>query len=220
VRPSPLVQGRGHSRLRERGWAVPIPTRGHTLWYSSYICTLWVRGFINRKIQGPSPFSIQRICTPNLRIISRVHLCYHRTKLRNHNFVKTLVPFQTFLSKSSKIKFQITFLFRVFYLCGLFFSQLATLRIFFGEITEYKIILQNRELPSQIRLLNIVFKINHKLRSQITHGGLGQYSSAPMLNISLVKTMMALAPEWHHTFPPPHSSILPLCFSLFSLYSS
>jgi hypothetical protein len=24
----------------ERGWGVPIPTRGQTLWYSRYICTL------------------------------------------------------------------------------------------------------------------------------------------------------------------------------------
>jgi hypothetical protein len=32
----PLVQGGGHSRLRERGWGIPIPTRGHTLWYSKY----------------------------------------------------------------------------------------------------------------------------------------------------------------------------------------
>jgi hypothetical protein len=27
--------------LRESGWGVPIPTRGHTLWCSIYISTLW-----------------------------------------------------------------------------------------------------------------------------------------------------------------------------------
>ncbi len=34
--PPPLVPG-GHIRLRVRGWGVPIPTRGQTLWYSRYI---------------------------------------------------------------------------------------------------------------------------------------------------------------------------------------
>jgi hypothetical protein len=32
----------GHTRLRERGGGVPILTRGHTLWYSFYIRTLWL----------------------------------------------------------------------------------------------------------------------------------------------------------------------------------
>jgi hypothetical protein len=31
--------GGGHIRLRERGWGVPIRTRGQTLCYSRYICT-------------------------------------------------------------------------------------------------------------------------------------------------------------------------------------
>ncbi len=40
--PPPLwFRGEGHIRWRERGGRVPIPTRGHTLWYSLYICTLW-----------------------------------------------------------------------------------------------------------------------------------------------------------------------------------
>jgi hypothetical protein len=35
VCPSPRFWGEGHTRLRERGGGrVPIPTRGHTLWYS------------------------------------------------------------------------------------------------------------------------------------------------------------------------------------------
>jgi hypothetical protein len=36
--------GEGHTRLRERVEGVPIPTRGHTLWYSLYIRvrTLWI----------------------------------------------------------------------------------------------------------------------------------------------------------------------------------
>jgi hypothetical protein len=30
-----------HTRLGEMRWGVPIPTRGKTLWYSRYVCTLW-----------------------------------------------------------------------------------------------------------------------------------------------------------------------------------
>jgi hypothetical protein len=41
-----LVPGRGHTRLRKRGWGVPIRTRGQALWYSRYIrmydCTYFV----------------------------------------------------------------------------------------------------------------------------------------------------------------------------------
>ncbi len=35
-----------HSRLRESGWGVPIPTMGQTLGYSIYICTLWTVLFL------------------------------------------------------------------------------------------------------------------------------------------------------------------------------
>jgi hypothetical protein len=38
----PWFRGEGHTRWRERGWdrgRVPIPARGHTLWYSVNICT-------------------------------------------------------------------------------------------------------------------------------------------------------------------------------------
>jgi hypothetical protein len=41
--PPPWFRGEEHTRLRERGWVVPIPTRGQTLWYSRYICTLCSR---------------------------------------------------------------------------------------------------------------------------------------------------------------------------------
>jgi hypothetical protein len=42
--PAPLVPGVGaHALAGERGGGrVPIPARGQTLWYSVYICTLWV----------------------------------------------------------------------------------------------------------------------------------------------------------------------------------
>jgi hypothetical protein len=33
--------GRGTLTGERRGGRVPIPTRGHTLWYSANICTLW-----------------------------------------------------------------------------------------------------------------------------------------------------------------------------------
>jgi hypothetical protein len=42
--PSPLwLGGRGTLAGERGGGRVPIPTRGHTLWYSLYICTLWCR---------------------------------------------------------------------------------------------------------------------------------------------------------------------------------
>ncbi len=37
VCPPPLVPGGGE----RRGGRVPIPTRGITLWYSVYVCSLW-----------------------------------------------------------------------------------------------------------------------------------------------------------------------------------
>ncbi len=38
----PRFRGGGaHSLAGERGGKVPIRTRGHTLWYSVYMCTLW-----------------------------------------------------------------------------------------------------------------------------------------------------------------------------------
>ncbi len=49
--PPPALGGGAHS-LAERGVGrVPIPTRGHTLWYSLYLHTLW-----------SSPMKIQCIC--------------------------------------------------------------------------------------------------------------------------------------------------------------
>ncbi len=42
VRPPLWLRGE-HIRLRERGRAAPIRTRGQTLWYSRYICTSWCR---------------------------------------------------------------------------------------------------------------------------------------------------------------------------------
>ncbi len=45
--PPPRFWGEGHTRWRDRGGRVPIPTRGqspgHTLWYSLYIRTLWCK---------------------------------------------------------------------------------------------------------------------------------------------------------------------------------
>jgi hypothetical protein len=38
----PLVPREGHTRLRERGGGVPVPRRGHSLWYSLYLRTLWI----------------------------------------------------------------------------------------------------------------------------------------------------------------------------------
>ncbi len=45
VSPSPFGCGWGeHTRLRERGWGVPVRTRGQTLWYSRYtvyVLSIW-----------------------------------------------------------------------------------------------------------------------------------------------------------------------------------
>ncbi len=41
--PPPFDPGGGHTRLREGVGGVPIPTRGHKLWCSIYISTLWGR---------------------------------------------------------------------------------------------------------------------------------------------------------------------------------
>ncbi len=38
----PLVRGRDTLAGERGGGRVPIPTRGHTLWYSIFICTLWL----------------------------------------------------------------------------------------------------------------------------------------------------------------------------------
>jgi hypothetical protein len=41
----PLVEGGGGPQsLTGEGVGGPIPTRGQTLWYSMYICTLWGKG--------------------------------------------------------------------------------------------------------------------------------------------------------------------------------
>jgi hypothetical protein len=47
----PLIKGEGHTRLWERRWEVPIPTRGQILLYFRYIlvCTLWYYG---NKLKG------------------------------------------------------------------------------------------------------------------------------------------------------------------------
>ncbi len=41
--PSRIFASRGRDTLAcgRGGGGIPIPTRGHTLWYSRYICTLW-----------------------------------------------------------------------------------------------------------------------------------------------------------------------------------
>jgi hypothetical protein len=39
----PVSEGEGNTRWRERGWESPNSDEGHTLWYSLYVRTLWVR---------------------------------------------------------------------------------------------------------------------------------------------------------------------------------
>jgi hypothetical protein len=59
VCPSPLwFRGDGHTRSRERGWWIPIPTRGHTstLWYSMYV--LFALSGPNRVVFGDNNFQI------------------------------------------------------------------------------------------------------------------------------------------------------------------
>ncbi len=70
--PLPLVQEEGHTRLREKG-GVPIPTRGHTLWYSMYICTLW--GTTGKSLQVPAH---------GVMALTRHQVYFHHN--RNYNF--------------------------------------------------------------------------------------------------------------------------------------
>jgi hypothetical protein len=60
--PPPIGSvGEGHTRLRESGVGVLIPTRGHTLWYSLYVCTLRSTA----GIAGRSPeHNVQGLCVP------------------------------------------------------------------------------------------------------------------------------------------------------------
>ncbi len=49
----PLVPGGGaHSLVGEGEVVVPIPTRGHTLWYSVYLCTLWCQDSMQRSTRS------------------------------------------------------------------------------------------------------------------------------------------------------------------------
>jgi hypothetical protein len=51
----PLVLEGGGILAGERGVGrVPIPTRGHTLWYSLYIRILWVVHISNAKEKNPT----------------------------------------------------------------------------------------------------------------------------------------------------------------------
>ncbi len=43
VPPPPCFWGEGNTRWRERGWESPNSDEGHTLWYSLYVRTLWLR---------------------------------------------------------------------------------------------------------------------------------------------------------------------------------
>jgi hypothetical protein len=68
--PPPALGGGAHS-LAERGVGrVPIPTRGHTLWYSLYLHTLW-----------SSPMKIQCICCYTIYRLLFLNLRLHRGSL-------------------------------------------------------------------------------------------------------------------------------------------
>ncbi len=64
VSPPPLVPNRGGDRgntlaCERRGGRVPIRTRGQTLWYSRYVCTLWPWSWARRRTsctEGPTPW--------------------------------------------------------------------------------------------------------------------------------------------------------------------
>ncbi len=63
--PPPLVRGGGGFTLAcgRGGWCVPIPTRGQTLWYSSYICTLcWISSSFKNWNPQPIQIVFERHC--------------------------------------------------------------------------------------------------------------------------------------------------------------
>ncbi len=61
VSPPPFGSGGRGTLAGERGGgSVPIPTRGHTLWYSVNIRTLWVKGGIDTLECGDF-YSVQKM---------------------------------------------------------------------------------------------------------------------------------------------------------------
>jgi hypothetical protein len=77
--PPPLFGwGGGHTRLRERGWGVPIPTRGHTLWYSVFISTLCPQPFpppTSLALDPPPPSLLCPTFIDWSNLIAIIHLC-------------------------------------------------------------------------------------------------------------------------------------------------
>ncbi len=61
--PPPLVPRGGTHSLGERGWGgVPIRTRGQTLWYSRYICTLWAEMSCFKSCLSETTWSLVYMC--------------------------------------------------------------------------------------------------------------------------------------------------------------
>ncbi len=73
------------TRMRERGWGVPIPTRGFTLWYS--VCTLWEGAFSATGDDVLYHFSLNLEQTWNLNSL-KVH--------KNENFLAPILNFVLF----------------------------------------------------------------------------------------------------------------------------
>ncbi len=82
-RASPLWFGRGgrYTLVCGRGGeGVPIPTRGQTLWYSRYICTLWPRLFTVPPASFSFPFLDVHLVEQQLRGVAAAALL-----LRQHH---------------------------------------------------------------------------------------------------------------------------------------
>jgi hypothetical protein len=62
---TPFGSGGGHICLRERGVGVPIRTRGHILWYSRYIYTLW--SLTSSKLGPLTPSSQASVSPPGIK---------------------------------------------------------------------------------------------------------------------------------------------------------
>jgi hypothetical protein len=97
--------GAQHTRLRERGWGVAIPTKGQTLWCSRYICTLW---YIFKSTDNRAVYALRYTCMCNCYVT--LLNCYKkeifimRESLRNQKFMQSQKIIYSYCSFFTKRK--------------------------------------------------------------------------------------------------------------------
>jgi len=92
--PPPFGSGGRGTLAGERGGGrVPIPTRGHTLWYSIYVCTLWW------KVSAKNPNTIKML---RYILILYIHAKARVTESEKHTVSRFIWPWQSWASKTSR----------------------------------------------------------------------------------------------------------------------